>query len=62
MQWRFLYRKISRPYSLYFCLYKIVCIDDKFTKPTILYRGENAAYEFIKAILEEILQKILHNF
>ena len=33
--------------------YKIVCIDDKFTKPTIIYRGENAAYEFIKAILEE---------
>ena len=30
--------------------YKIVCIDDK---PTIIYRGENAAYEFIKAILEE---------
>ena len=33
--------------------YKIVCIDDKFTKPTIIYRGENAAYEFIKAILGE---------
>ena len=33
--------------------YKIVCIDDKFTKPTIIYRGENAAYEVIKAILEE---------
>ena len=32
---------------------KIVCIDDKFTKPTIIYRGKNAAYEFIKAILEE---------
>ena len=33
--------------------YKIVCSDDKFTKPTIIYRGENAAYEFIKAILEQ---------
>ena len=33
--------------------YKVVCIDDKFTKPTIIYWGENAAYEFIKAILEE---------
>ena len=33
--------------------YKIVCIDDRFSNPTILYRGENAAYEFIKAILEE---------
>ena len=33
--------------------YKIVCIGDKCTKPTIICRGENAAYEFIKAILEE---------
>ena len=23
--------------------YKVVCINDKFTKPTIIYRGENAA-------------------
>ena len=33
--------------------YKIVCINDKFTKPTIIYRGKNVAYEFSKAILEE---------
>ena len=33
--------------------YKIVCIDDKFSKPIVIYRGENAAYEFIKAILKE---------
>ena len=33
--------------------YKIVCIDDKFSKPIIIYRSENAAYEFIKAILKE---------
>ena len=33
--------------------YKTVCIDDRFTKPTIIYRGENTAYELIKAILEE---------
>ena len=31
--------------------YKVICIDDRFTKPTVVYRGENAAYEFIKAIL-----------
>ena len=44
--------------------YKIVCIDDKFTTPTIIYRGENAAYEFIKAILEEYeyLKKIMKTF
>ena len=34
--------------------YKIVCIDDKFSKPIVIYRGENAAYEFIKVILKEL--------
>ena len=29
--------------------YKIVCIDDKLSKPIVVYRGENAAFEFIKA-------------
>ena len=33
--------------------YKVVCIDDRFTKRIVVYRGENAAYEFIKAILKE---------
>ena len=33
--------------------YKTVCIDDRFSKPIVVYRGENAAYEFIKAILKE---------
>ena len=33
--------------------YKVVCIDDRFTKPIVVYRGENAAYEFIKATLKE---------
>ena len=33
--------------------YKPVCFDDKFSKPIVVYRGENAAYKFIKAILEE---------
>ena len=32
--------------------YTVVCIDDKFSKSTLIYRGENATYEFIKAILE----------
>ena len=47
-----LIRKNIRPYFFSFA-YKIVCIDDRFTKPTIIYRCENAAYEFIKVILEE---------
>ena len=33
--------------------YKVVCVDDRFTKPIVVYRGENVAYEFIKAILKE---------
>ena len=31
----------------------VVCIDDRFTKPTVVYSSENAAFEFIKAILQE---------
>ena len=30
--------------------YKVVCIDDKHSKSIIVYRGVNAAYEFIKSI------------
>ena len=33
--------------------YKVVCIDDKFSKPIVLFRGETAAYKIIKAILKE---------
>ena len=33
--------------------YKVVCIDDRFTKPIVVYRSENAAYGFIKAIFKE---------
>ena len=32
---------------------KLVCVDDKFTKAIVVFRGENAAYEFIKPILKE---------
>ena len=33
--------------------YKIVCINDRYSKPIVVYRGENTIYEFIKAILKE---------
>ena len=33
--------------------YKVVCVDDRFTKQIIVYRDENATSEFIKAILKE---------
>ena len=48
--------------------YKVVCIDDKFTRPTVVFRNENSAYESIKAIIKEfeycqkIMKKILTKF
>ena len=32
---------------------KLVCVDDRFSKSIVVYRGENAAYKSIEAILEE---------
>ena len=40
-------------YILCSLFYKLVCVDNKFSKPIVLYRGENAAYKFIEAIFEE---------
>ena len=34
-------------------VFKVVCIDNRFSKPIVVYRGENAAYEFVKTILKE---------
>ena len=33
--------------------YKFVCIDEKYSKSIVVYRGVNAAYKFIKSILKE---------
>ena len=33
--------------------YKVVCTDNNFCKKVVLYRGENAVYRFIEAILKE---------
>ena len=33
--------------------YKLVCVDDKFSEPIVVFRGKNVAYEFIKAIFKE---------
>ena len=32
---------------------KVVCVDDNFSKPIVLYRGKNAVYKFIETILKE---------
>ena len=34
--------------------YKRFCVDDEFTKQRVVFRGENAAYEFIKHFLKSI--------
>ena len=33
--------------------YKLVCVDDKFTKPFKTYLGKNAVYNFINSMTEE---------
>ena len=33
--------------------YKIVCVNNKFSKKVVLYRGKYAVYKFIKTILKE---------
>ena len=44
--------------------YKLVCVDDKFTKSIVVFRGESAAYEFVKAILKEYqyCKKVIKRF
>ena len=32
--------------------YKLVCVDDKFSKEIVLCRGENAAFKFIETIVK----------
>ena len=34
--------------------YKLVCVDDKFSKLIVVFRGENAAFKFIEAILNTV--------
>ena len=43
--------------------YNVVCVDDRFTKAIVVSRGENAAYEFIRAILKEskYCKKVIDN-
>ena len=33
--------------------YKVVCVDNKFSKDVVLYRGKNAVLKFIMSILKE---------
>ena len=33
--------------------YKLVCIDNKFSKDVVLYKGENAVFKFVQCIFKE---------
>ena len=37
------------PYSF---AYTFVCVDNRFNKPIVVFRGRNAAYKFIKQLLK----------
>ena len=50
MLWRFLHKKYQDHIPCSFT-YKVACVDYRFTKRTVVYRGENEAYELIKAII-----------
>ena len=52
MLWRFL-QKIYHEHVPFSHAYKVVCIDDNYSKSIVVFRGKNAAYKFIKAILKE---------
>ena len=43
--------------------YKVVCVDNKYSKKIVLYRGRNAVNKFIKSILNEsnYCRKVMKN-
>ena len=34
--------------------YKLACVNDKFTKPIVVFRGKNVAYKLLKQLLKSI--------
>ena len=51
--YEWLYSKIYQDHISCSFAYKLVCVDDEFTKPVVVFRCENDAYEFIKTIPRE---------
>ena len=47
------YSKIYQDHVPCSFAYKVVCIDDRVSKPIVVFRDKDAAYEFIKTILKE---------
>ena len=44
---------LTQKYQAHISFSFAVCVDDKFSKPIVVFRGENAACQFVKAILKE---------
>ena len=47
------YTEKYQDYIPYSFAYKVVCVDNKFSKKVVRYRGKNAVYRFIEVILKE---------
>ena len=47
------YTKNYQSYIPYSFAYKVVCIDDQFSKPVVLYREKNTFNNFIEEIFKE---------
>ena len=63
MQFKYFINKKYQNHIPYSFAYKVVCIDNKFSKRVVLYRGKNAGYKFIKPILYEYnyCRKVIKN-
>ena len=46
-------QKKYQDHSPYSFSYKLVCVDDKFSKLIVANRGENAAFKLIEVILKD---------
>ena len=49
----FLHKKNIKVTFLAVLLTNLFCVDDRFTRPIVFYRDENAAHEFIKVIRKD---------
>ena len=47
------YTKMYQKHILCTFAYKVVCIDDRFSKPVVFYRGKNGVNKFIVTIIKE---------
>ena len=46
-------KKYQKHVACWYC-YKLVCVDDKFSKPLKSYLGEDAVYNLISSMIKEV--------